>query len=157
MYSLSRDLPGVQLFSGLHLAFGVSRLVFLGIPQGVHDRVGQNVGLAGHHAVADIVEMEEVVHEVADDSKAFGGRVGVAVSSEFPSLKAPKSLPGLGREVGAHRIKPSNGLESYLIALGMICEGELAMRDEIGKYEGRRRSLGVGDERGGGGHCGMQR
>lgn len=98
---LSSNLPSVELFSRLLLPRGTSGSVLFGMPQGVHDRISEDVGFASHHAVTDVVEVEEVVHEVADNSEAVGRAAGVAVCGKFSSLEAPEGLPGLGREVWA--------------------------------------------------------
>ncbi len=135
---LSGNLPSVELYGRLLLPRGTSGSVFFGVPQGVHDGVSEDIGLAGHHAVTDVVEVEEVVHEVADNSEAVGRAAGIAICREFPSLKAPKSLPGLGREVWAQSVEPCNRLESYSIPLRVVGKGEFAVGDKIREYEGGR-------------------
>lgn len=55
---ISRKLPRVELDGGLFLPRSFSGHVLATEPESVHDNIRQNVSLACHHAVTDIVEVE---------------------------------------------------------------------------------------------------
>jgi len=86
--------------------------------------------------------MEEVVHEIRDDPEALLGGGVVAVGSELTSLKTAEGLTLFLVEVGAVSVEPLDRLGSDLIALGVVGQGELAVRDKVREDEVIRLLLG---------------
>lgn len=110
------------------LSIGVyRRLELLGPLEGVHDPVGQLCRVLGHHAIRDVVEMEEIVHEVVHDTKTLGRAVVVAVGGEFTGLEAVHGGDLFGREVGHEGEHPCEGCGSLFIASRVVGEREVTM------------------------------
>jgi hypothetical protein len=55
---LSSKLPRVELDGGLFLPRSFSGHVLVTEPESVHDNIRQNVSLACHHAVTDIIAVK---------------------------------------------------------------------------------------------------
>jgi len=55
---LSSKLPRVELDIGLFLPRSFSGRVLVTEPESIHDNIGQNVSLACHHAITDIVTVK---------------------------------------------------------------------------------------------------
>lgn len=120
-----------------NLSIGVyRRLELVGPLESVHDPVGQLRGVLGHHAIGDVVEMEEVVHEVVHDTKALGRAVVIAVGGELTGLEAVHGGDFFGGEVGDEGEHPREGCGSFLVACRVVGKRKVTMRDEIWEHEG---------------------
>jgi len=58
-YSLSSQLPRVELLGGLFLAWVRGGHVLLTEPQRVHHDIGQDVSLPSYHAITDVVPSQD--------------------------------------------------------------------------------------------------
>lgn len=137
--SLPSKFSSSNLFNNLTVQ-DLGRLVGLGPLKGVHNPVSQEPRVLGHHTVGDVVEVEEVVHEVVDDTKALRRTVVIAVRRELTGLEAVHSRDLFGSKVGNVGEHPLKRLCSFLVTIGVVGEREIAVRDKVGKDErGRRR------------------
>ena len=87
--------------------------------------------------------MEKVVHKVRDDTETFRSSSSVvAVRCEFARLKTIECLALLRVQIWAVVVEPFNRLFRNLVAMGVVCKLERAMRYKI--REDERRWLVVG-------------
>ena len=87
------------------------------------------------HFVANVVEVEEVVHEVAHDAQPFGFAVRVTESCKLTSFEAKKTASGFDRKIGTKRSEPLDGGRGDAIVIWVVLEREVAVRDEVRKEE----------------------
>lgn len=113
-----------------HLANTGDWHVLLGQPQGVHDVHACRHCSPVVHAVRDVVEVEQPVHEVAADAKLGVRGVGVAHGCEQTRLQAVECVALLLAEVAATE-EPSLALDCRLLAVAIGAQWEAAVRDEV--------------------------
>jgi hypothetical protein len=132
---ISRKLARVKFFLRLGVTILGSRLITIREPESIHDDIGENVSLAGHHAITDVIQMEKVIHKVGDDAKAIRSRGVIAICGELSSLKAGKTLALLVVKKWAIGVEPLHGLRRDLITIGMIDQREGAVGHKVRKDE----------------------
>jgi len=132
---ISCELARVELVLRLGVTILGSRDVGIGEPESVHDDISENVSLARHHSITDVIQMEEVIHKVGNDAKAFRGRGVITICGEFSGLKTGKCISLLVVKKGAIGVEPLHGLRRDLITIAMIDEWEGAVRHKIRKDE----------------------
>ena len=101
----------------------------------IHDAVPKALTIPGQITVGDIVQMKEIVHEVAHDAEVVRCAVIVAEGSEFArSQAAHTGYLGLSnvRKIGNY---PFERFYCNSIAFVVEREREWTMGDEVRKYE----------------------
>lgn len=127
-----------------HLAHTRGRARGLGVIERIHDLDRGSEGAAVVHLVRNIVEMEEVVHEVAAHPQLGVAGEGVAHRGEITSLQPMERVALLLAEVTSAE-KPSLRLYAGEFPVTVTPNGDSAVRDEVGNDDlrrGRRRRRG---------------
>ena len=111
----------------------------------VHDHIGKALGVPSQIAVGDVVQVEEIVHEVAHDAEAGRRAVVVAVRGEFAGLQTVHGghlALGKVRRIGKY---PIERLGRDGVAVNVVRGREGAVRDEVWEDE----EIGFEDRRSG--------
>lgn len=74
-------------------------------------------------------QMEEVVHEVRNDAQAFRRRRMIAIRRQLPRLESPQRSSLLRIKIWTVGVEPLDRLLGDLVAVRVIRELELAVRD----------------------------
>lgn len=131
----------------------------------VHDNVGENVGLFSHHAIRNIVEMEQITEEIGNNPQSLRWARRIAVCCQCSSLnrdvseitrwrksknmylKTAQGILATGAQFGAPVNEPVGGISSDPVTIGMVGHWECAVADKVGEGDVYRGSLAANDGR----------